>query len=140
MTTVYCTVNGITRSSTEKAIQTPPAGGSPAKVLAEYEASSLATASTIHIATVPAYSRYRIRQINHDALGTGTSIQAGHAGDTDEQISDTATVAAGTIGASGLGWKQTDSDLDLTATTTGTMTGTIQFEVEYYRQGMALTL
>ena len=139
MATVYCTVNGIVRSSTETAEQTAPPGGSVATVIAEYEASSLATAQTIDICTIPPYSRYRLVQVNHDAMGAGTSLIVGISGATSQQLASVSTVSAGVAPANAGGWKQTDTALNLIATNTGTMTGTLQFQVEYMRQGMALT-
>ena len=82
MATVYCTVNGIVRSSTETAEQTAPPGGSVATVIAEYEASSLATAQTIDICTIPPYSRYRLVQVTHVPTGAGASLIVGASGAT----------------------------------------------------------
>lgn len=140
MATVYATVNGIVQTSSEKAIQTAPPGGAAANLVAEYEASSLVTAQTVKFCTIPAYSRYRVRQLNHDAMGSGTSIVVGIAGSTSEQIASVSTVSAGTAPANNGGWKQTDVDLDIIGTNTGTMTGTLQLEVEYVRRALALTL
>lgn len=140
MATVYATVNGTVRSATEKAVQSNPSGGSPGKIIAEYEASSLATAQTINFCTVPAGCYYRARQLNHDAQGSGTSIKVGISGALEQQIVDTATTAAGVIPANAGGWKYAAADTDILGTNTGTCTGTYQLEVEFLRAGRALTL
>lgn len=139
MSTVYATVNGIVRTSSEGAQVTPIPGGAKTTVIAEYEASALATASIIHCVQIPEFCAYRLRQINHDALGAGTSLIYGISTDTDQQLEPVSTVAAGVAPANAGGWKQTDVALDTYITTTGTMTGTIQVEVEYIRRAKALT-
>ena len=139
MSTVYATVNGRVRTSDEGQQITPGTHGAPATAIAEYEASSLATASTIHFVQVPPYCAYRVRELNHDALGAGTSIVVGIATDTDEQIESVSTVSAGRAPANAGGWKQSDTAVNIIGTTTGTMTGTLQLEVDIIRLGAALT-
>lgn len=140
MATVYATVNGQARSSTVNAAQTAPNGGGAGKIIAEYEASSLATASTVNFCTIPANSHYRVKQLAHDAMGSNTSIAVGVAGSTAGQIADRATVAAGVLLSDAGGWKHVSVDTDIIGTTTGTMTGTLQLEVEFVRSGQSLTL
>ena len=136
MATVYGTVYGKVRSSTEKQCPSPPSGAA-SKIIAEYLAAALATASTINMLTVPAGCSYRVKELNHGALGAGTSVTGGRAGATAEQLASVPTDAAGVIPANDGFWRYVSADEDVLLTTVGTMTGRIQLEVEFVRGNVA---
>lgn len=140
MATVYAKVNGKQRSATETLEISHTPGAAIDQVIAEYEASALATAQTIDLCTIPPFSAYRLVEFNHDALGANTSIKVGIAGALEEQLVDTSTVAAASLKPAAGGWKQTDVALNLVATNTGTITGSLQAVVQIQKRQAAIAL
>ena len=140
MATVYAKVNGKQRSATETLEISHTPGAAIDQVIAEYEASALATAQTFDLCTIPPFSAYRLVEFNHDALGGNTSIKVGIAGALEEQLVDTSTVAAASLKPAVGGWKQTDVALNLVATNTGTITGSLQAVVQIQKRQAAIAL
>lgn len=137
MATLYTTLEGVVRSATQKAVVTPPAGGGVCKIVPEYEASATTDGDTLNVATIPAYSKWRLKEFNYDALGAGTSLDFGYSGHLTDQLSGLDTHAAAVSPATEGGWRYVSADTDLLATLHGAMTGTLQFEIEYFRSGTA---
>ena len=103
-----------------------------------YEASALATASTIDIAELPANAKVLAIVINHDDLGTAVTLAAGDSDDPDRYITAASVASLGqidTMRVDGvqyvIGTNTGDSRVQLL--TSGTITGTIKTAVYYTR-------
>ena len=103
-----------------------------------YEASALATASTIDIAELPAGAKFMGAEIFHDDLGTAVTLAMGDSDDPDRYITAASVASLGHITAIRvdgaqyvIGTNAGDSRVQLL--TSGTITGTIKTNVYFTR-------
>lgn len=104
----------------------------------QYEASGLATASTISMADLPKDAKIIGVSLSWDALGTSSTIQLGDALDDDRYIAATSSVAAGNSSAirvDGIGYKigttATDEVPIVKVTTSASINGTIKVVIYF---------
>lgn len=106
-----------------------------------YEASSLASGSTISLANIPQEAKILDIIVMHDALGSGVTIKIGDSTTADRYIAATAAATAGRITINkvdGLLYQiGTASADDVIILTTGgaTATGTIKVVIVYSAAG-----
>lgn len=103
-----------------------------------YEASALATASTIDIAELPANAKVHKIVINHDDLGTSVTLAAGDSDDPDRYITAASVASLGQIDTMRVDGVQyvigtNDGDSRIQLLTSGTITGTIKTAVYFTR-------
>lgn len=103
-----------------------------------YEASALATASTIDVAELPANAKFLGAEIFHDDLGTSVTLALGDDDDPDRYITAASVAALGMINAIRvdgaqyvIGTNALDNRLQLL--TSGTITGTIKVNIYFTR-------
>ncbi len=139
-------VKGVVRTlydSTPRELVAPDrAHGVKQVIYDEYEASGLASGSTITVGVpVPKGARIANVTVMHDDLGTTAgTLEVGITGDTNRFLTAFATGSAGkqtmtgTYGDIDYWYYQTTADTDIIITTAGaTISGTIKIEVEYVR-------
>jgi len=99
----------------------------------EYEAAGLEAASTITMMTIPKGAKIVGGKVYFDALGTGTAIDVGIAGDPYKYLNGEVTESPGSadIGDVDTLFKTLEDDETLIVTTTGATTGTIKLMVMY---------
>ena len=103
-----------------------------------YEASALATTSTIGIAELPANAKVLAIVINHDDLGTSVTLAAGDSDDPDRYITAASVASLGQIDTMRVDGVQyvigtNDDDSRVELLTSGTITGTIKTAVYFTR-------
>lgn len=102
----------------------------------EFEATALTAGSTINLFELPINAKIHNFLVAHDALGGGTALDIGDSNDTDRYVDGLTTTSAGsTTGVlpDGAGYTigTNAGDNVVTATTTGTATGTIKVACFY---------
>ena len=103
-----------------------------------YEASALATASTIDIAELPANAKFIGAEIFHDDLGTSVTLAMGDSDDPDRYITASSVASLGHITAIRVDGAHyvigtADGDSRVQLLTSGTITGTIRTNVYFTR-------
>jgi hypothetical protein len=109
-------------------------GGKVRCQIDEYEAASLANASTISIAKLPKGARWLgISKLVFDDLGSAVTLACGISGATTKFKAATSVASAGSMdldAIAGLGYEFT-ADTEVILTTAGEQTGTIRSEIYY---------
>ncbi len=112
-------------------------GGKKRVMVDKYEASSLASGSTIAVGkTLPVGAIITGIQLAYDALGASSTLAVGDAGSASRYMAAASSASAGqrgTIDVDGLGYAVTGTnDTDIIITTGGaSITGTISIAIEY---------
>ncbi|GIW60557.1 MAG: hypothetical protein KatS3mg087_1623 [Patescibacteria group bacterium] len=125
-------------AGTDKSDTTPIGRGKwEAQVLVQtdvYEASSLASGSTINVARLPAGAVVLDAAVYFDALGTSTTVSLGTSADTDKYIAAASSASAGVLRMNQVDGVQDalTADTDIVVAIGGaSATGTIKTVVVY---------
>lgn len=134
MATIYSVIKrmgGLIARSASNLMPVSPAPGAMSPVIAEVNLAAAQVADVINICTIQAPASYRVREMNHAALGAASTLKIGRAGATAEQMTAQDTSVAAVRRADAGFWRDISADEDVIATLAGgAATGRVQFEID----------